>query len=516
MVALPASLSAWSFPFTSACPRQYVHRSLQVILQEKWDFIKRKVENIEEGGGKKKRVRSSFSLSEHWVLRLSVSCWFRCCCSVLGAVVLGVKAAVLCFHVCFVVLSTGWLQHQVWGLHVREDHTQVHDWWNVVTWISGWTGSLQLQVWYPQLSPLLSFVFFPTFLFPLVFLLCFYHLSLAPFFFFFSPFVFFLTVFTVYFLPLSLCCVFSSSQFLPFVFFLTAIAICLPLHSICYLSSSSQFLPFVFFLTAFAICLFPHSLCYVSSFSQFLPFIFFFTAFTIGLLSHTVFTICFLPHSLCCVFFLTVFDHLSSFLQVLPSVSFLTVFIICPSSSQVLVVFLSIQLLPVVFFSQFLPSSQLFPSVVYLAAAFFPLTLWALSSLFACVQHSPVYNLSWSKFRAGGCVWPHSIGCWTVPSESTFFCGRPVCFTPGVSKFSAIQMSPVKRHFSVADLSVLLQGWVNSVQIRSDVINDTTLFCGPPVCFTPRLSKFSADQVRCHQWYYTFLWPTCLFYSKAE
>ena len=433
MVALPASLSAWSFPFTSACPRQYVHRSLQVILQEKWDFIKRKVESIEEGGGKKKRVRSSFSLSEHWVLRLSVSCWFRCCCSVLGAVVLGVKAAVLCFHVvCFVVLSTGWLQHQVWGLHVREDHTQVHDWWNVVTWISGWTGSLQLQVWYPQLSPLLSFVFFPTFLFPLVFLLCFYHLSLASHFFSFSPFVFFLTVFTVYFLPLSLCCVFSSSQFLPFVFFLTAIAICLPLHSICYLSSSSQFLPFVFFLTAFAICLFPHSLCYVSSFSQFLPFIFFFTAFTIGLLSHTVFTICFLPHSLCCVFFLRVFDHLSSFLQVLPSVSFLTVFIICPSSSQVFVVFLSIQLLPVFFFSQFLPSSQLFPSVVYLAAAFFPLTLWALSSLFACVQHSPVYNLSWSKFRAGAVFGP--------------------------------------------------QYWL----------------------------------LNCPQWKYTFLWSTCLFYSRGE
>ena len=248
---------------------------------------------------------------------------------------------------------------------------------------------------------------------------------------FFSPFVFFLTVFTVCFLPLSLCCVFSSSQFLPFVFFLTAIAICLPLHSICYLSSSSQFLPFVFFLTAFAICLFPHSLCYVSSFSQFLPFIFFFTAFTIGLLSHTVFTICFLPHSLCCVFFLTVFDHLSSFLQVLPSVSFLTVFIICPSS-QVFVVFLSIQLLPVVFFSQFLPSSQLFPSVVYLAAAFFPLTLWALSSLFACVQHSPVYNLSWSKFRAGAVFGP--------------------------------------------------QYWL----------------------------------LNCPQWKYTFLWSTCLFYSRGE
>ena len=42
------------FPFTSACPGQYIHGSLQVILQEKWDFTKRKVENIEEGEGKKR------------------------------------------------------------------------------------------------------------------------------------------------------------------------------------------------------------------------------------------------------------------------------------------------------------------------------------------------------------------------------------------------------------------------------------------------------------------------------
>ena len=215
---------------------------------------------------------------------------------------------------------------------------------------------------------------------------------------FFSPFVFFLTVFTVCFLPLSLCCVFSSSQFLPFVFFLTAFAICLPLHSVCYLSSFSQFLPFVFFLTAFAIWFFPHSLCYVSSSSQFLPFIFFFTAFTIGLLSHSFYhlfsasqsLLCLLPYSFWpFIFFLTGFTFCL----------FPHRFIICPSS-QVFVVFLSIQLLPIVFFSQFLPSSQLFPSVVYLATAFFSLTLWALSSLFACVQHSPVDNLRWSKFRA--------------------------------------------------------------------------------------------------------------------
>ena len=42
------------FPFTSACPGQYIHGSLQVILQEKWDFTKRKVENIEEGEGRKR------------------------------------------------------------------------------------------------------------------------------------------------------------------------------------------------------------------------------------------------------------------------------------------------------------------------------------------------------------------------------------------------------------------------------------------------------------------------------
>ena len=461
MVALPASLSAWSFPFTSACPRQYVHRSLQVILQEKWDFIKRKVENIEEGGGKKKRVRSSFSLSEHWVLRLSVSCWFRCCCSVLGAVVLGVKAAVLCFHVvCFVVLSTGWLQHQVWGLHVREDHTQVHDWWNVVTWISGWTGSLQLQVWYPQLSPLLSFVFL-----------------------------------SICFLPHSVYCLFSSSQSVLCVFLLTVFTICLLPHSHCHLSSSSQHLLFVFLLTAFTIRLLPHSLCHLSFSSQSLLCIFLLTVFTIYLLLHSLYhwssfshsfyhlfsasqsLLCLLPYSFWpFIFFLTGFTfclfphsfyYLPFFLTSFCCFSFHTAFTSC----LLLTIFAFLTIVSICG----LPRSCLFsPHIV------------SSEFTFCLCTAQPSIQFKLIKVQSWGCVWPTVL---------------------------VVELSPVKVHFSVVDLSVLLQGWVNSVQFRCPQWKDTFLWL---TCFTPRLSKFSADQVRCHQWYYTFLWPTCLFYSKAE
>lgn len=73
----------------------------------------------------------------HLLIKCVIYAWWAC--------TLAIVFVYIRVHILY-ILFTGGLQHTFWGLYVREDHPEVHDWWHVAQRVSYRARPGQLQV----------------------------------------------------------------------------------------------------------------------------------------------------------------------------------------------------------------------------------------------------------------------------------------------------------------------------------------------------------------------------------